>query len=210
MNLNSVMLDSILPSTTQQKKTAVQPAQVTFKPHVPASSSKPSAPEPAVQQKQQAQHQRTQMMLRKQRESEQAKNEDNARARQEDADFFGAGGGIWLPDGSRSDSGQGQGEEQREDENSAIGMTGKARSSAELDAEELAAILPMGDCNGIFDVTLPGGESLGVVVNANAKKATFMLTPGSEKTSANLIRNQKELNECLERRIKRDVQLIIL
>ncbi|MGI4847268.1 MAG: hypothetical protein ACRYGK_03900, partial [Janthinobacterium lividum] len=212
MNLLSLLIDTS-PTVPEQKK-AVQPAHVTFiKPHVYAAAAKQAVPPPAQPQRPQ-QHviaPRTERQNRRVRDGDASQREDSTLASA--SELEDAAAEQWLENGSRSDSQsqqeQGSTEEHQEEKDDAP-SAGKTRSAAEMEMQEMASCLPMGNCNGIFDVTMPDGETLGVVVDSNAKRTTYMLTPGSPKGASNLIKNQKELNACLERRIGRDVQLIIL
>jgi hypothetical protein len=89
-------------------------------------------------------------------------------------------------------------------------LYGAEDTKGEMEAQALADMLPSGIAKGIFEVFMPGGESLGVAVDSNGKETSYLLTPGSEKTAAFLNQHKTELITRLERRIGRDVQLILL
>jgi hypothetical protein len=83
------------------------------------------------------------------------------------------------------------------------------RGSSEIDmlADHLG---PMGEDNGIFELLLPDGDTLGVMVNKQPKRVTFMLTPSKGKFAERLRRDKMELEDSLGRRMGVDVKLTVL
>ncbi|HWW05973.1 hypothetical protein [Collimonas sp.] len=81
---------------------------------------------------------------------------------------------------------------------------------AALDAEELLDLLPAGGDSGIFEVLLPGGETLGVAVDLHPASASYLITAGSDKTRSMLRAKKMELEQGLQRRMHRNIELAIL
>jgi hypothetical protein len=79
-----------------------------------------------------------------------------------------------------------------------------------LDCAALARVLPPGDNDGIFDVILPSGEQLGVVVSGRASSLSYLLSPSTDKFSARLRRHKMELEERLEQLTHRNVNITVL
>jgi hypothetical protein len=83
-------------------------------------------------------------------------------------------------------------------------------SAAAFDAQDIVMLLPAGDCSGIFEVQLPGGEMMAVAVDAGPAVVSYHLKPASQGLAGRLRGQQKELTAHLERRIGKDVTLTIL
>ncbi|HEY0586896.1 MAG TPA: hypothetical protein VGD52_12240 [Pseudoduganella sp.] len=81
---------------------------------------------------------------------------------------------------------------------------------AAFDAQDVVMLLPAGDCSGIFEVQLPGGEMMAVAVDAGPATVAYHLKPASQGLAGRLRGQQKELTAHLERRIGKDVTLTIL
>lgn len=64
--------------------------------------------------------------------------------------------------------------------------------------------------SGIFEVLLPGGESLGVAVDVRAAGIGFLLSPSGDKLRTRLQMQQTELEDVLKRRMGRSVKIAIL
>lgn len=80
-----------------------------------------------------------------------------------------------------------------------------------LDMDSLAdELLAKAADNGIFEVTLPNGQKLGVVVNAQSNLVRFHLSAADEKLGDRLRRRQMELQGRLERRIHKNVDITVL
>ncbi len=80
----------------------------------------------------------------------------------------------------------------------------------ELDSAELARLLPVGGNDGIFDVALPGGERMGVVVSGQSGSLSYLLSPSTEKLGARLRRQRMELESRVERLTHRNVNITVL
>ncbi|KQV58040.1 hypothetical protein [Duganella sp. Root336D2] len=115
-------------------------------------------------------------------------------------------GGSGDGQGRSSDGGDSGGEGDAEP-----ALSGAAPPGAEaFDAEDIVALLPAGDCSGIFEVQLPGGEMMGVAVDAGPCTVSYHLKPAGKNLADRLRSQQKELTARLERRIGKDVTLTIL
>lgn len=79
-----------------------------------------------------------------------------------------------------------------------------------LDCAALARLLPAGGNDGIFDVVLPGGERLGVVVSGQNASLSYLLSPSPEKFGSRLRRQRMELEERMERLTHRNVNITVL
>jgi hypothetical protein len=64
--------------------------------------------------------------------------------------------------------------------------------------------------SGIFEVLLPNGESLGVVVDVRAAGIGFLLSPSGDKLRSRLQTQQMELEGVLKRRMGCSVKIAIL
>lgn len=84
------------------------------------------------------------------------------------------------------------------------------KSPDTCDAQEIAALLPSGDCSGIFEVHLPGGQMMGVAVDSGPASVAYHLKPAGKALADRLRSQQRELKPRLERRIGKDVTLTIL
>jgi hypothetical protein len=80
-----------------------------------------------------------------------------------------------------------------------------------LDMDELSAHLlpPTGD-DGIFEVTLPNGQKMGVAVNMQPGNIRYHLSVSDEKTAERLRDRKMELQGHVERRIQQNVEIILL
>lgn len=80
----------------------------------------------------------------------------------------------------------------------------------ELDCAALARLLPCGLNDGIFDVVLPTGERLGVVVNGQSSSLSYLLSPSPDQFGSRLRRQRMELEERMERLTHRNVRITVL
>lgn len=80
----------------------------------------------------------------------------------------------------------------------------------DLSPAALAALLPGAQASGVFEVVLPDGDTLAVVVDAGPQVVSYLLQAGSEQLAARLQRGQMELTAQVERRIGRSVRLTVL
>lgn len=80
-----------------------------------------------------------------------------------------------------------------------------------MDFESLAGALePLGEDSGIFEVELAGGNKMGVVVQAQAGSVSFLLTPQAGFVGERLRRQRVELEQHVQRRIRRPVAITVL
>lgn len=80
----------------------------------------------------------------------------------------------------------------------------------ELEGALLAALLAQGPDSGMFEVLLPGGDTLGVAVDARPEAIDYLLTPASERLGEQLRGRQMELAGQLRQRIGRSVRVTVL
>ena len=66
------------------------------------------------------------------------------------------------------------------------------------------------DSSGVFEILLPGGKIMGVVVDRSVSNTRFLLSPSDEKQRERLLRHQMELENRLARRIGTDVRITVL
>lgn len=104
---------------------------------------------------------------------------------------------------------QGEQGDGQDDSHAESGKIAEAHEAA-VDVEELLDILPTGGDSGIFEVLLPGGEILGVVVDAHPVSASYLLSPSGDKLRSMLLGKKKELEQGLERRMHRSIGLTVL
>jgi hypothetical protein len=79
-----------------------------------------------------------------------------------------------------------------------------------LDTAELARLLPSGGNDGIFDVILPTGERLGVVVSGQSSALSYLLSPSPDRFGSRLRRQRMELEQRMERLTHRNVNITVL
>ena len=88
---------------------------------------------------------------------------------------------------------------------------GDASSAEELELDLIGTQMEqLSGSNGVFEILLPGGKTLGVVVDRSASHARFLLSPGDEKQRARLQRHQMELEHRLALRIGTDARITVL
>lgn len=80
----------------------------------------------------------------------------------------------------------------------------------ELHSALIAALLGHAHESGMFEVLLPGGETLGVAVDVRPGAIDYLLTPASEQTATRLRGRQMELAGQLGQRIGRSVRVTVL
>lgn len=68
----------------------------------------------------------------------------------------------------------------------------------------------MSASSGIFEILLPDGDVLGVVVDRNARGMSVLLNADDDQRRKNLLGNQMELERRLERRMGMDVRITVL
>lgn len=63
---------------------------------------------------------------------------------------------------------------------------------------------------GIFELLLPNGQTLGVVVQNSSQRTSFLLNPSDPKLGDRLRHNKMELEDRLQRRIRSNVEIAVL
>jgi hypothetical protein len=97
-----------------------------------------------------------------------------------------------------------------------IPAAGSARTAAAGEAEgpefdTLAANLAdLGADNGIFEVTMPGGQKLGVAVTTQGAGVRFLMNSDDRDMIDRLKNCRVELQGAVERRIRRNVEIAVL
>ncbi len=89
-------------------------------------------------------------------------------------------------------------------------LTQAAALDEQLDCTALAHLLPTGENDGIFDVVLPTGDRLGVVVSGRSSSLSYLLSPATEKFGSRLRRHRMELEAGLEQLTHRNVNITVL
>ena len=79
-----------------------------------------------------------------------------------------------------------------------------------LSTSELAALLPTDGNNGVFELLLPTGDSLGVVVSSQSSALSYLLSPSNDKLAAKLRRGRMELEDKLGQLTHRNVNITVL
>ncbi|EJL88979.1 hypothetical protein PMI16_02127 [Herbaspirillum sp. CF444] len=114
---------------------------------------------------------------------------------------------VWLPpglfDASGGDGHSGGGHE-------ACEQAGAADDSGDCDAEALLGLLPSDGQSGIFEILLPNGERMGVMVDVRESSASFLLSPSGDRLRDLLRKKRMELEEGLARRMDKYVRLAVL
>lgn len=82
----------------------------------------------------------------------------------------------------------------------------------DLDTAELARMLPTTGNDGIFEVILPTGDRMGVVVNGQASSSSlsYLLSPATEKFGSKLRKQKMELEERVGLLTHRNVNITVL
>jgi hypothetical protein len=109
--------------------------------------------------------------------------------------------------GSDSEQDEGQGK----DEGGSAQAQDARAAAGELDCALLADELTAQSAEeGIFEVMMPDGKTLGVVVRLDDKRAQFLLSPSDEELAERLRQGKMELEGHLGRRINKDVDISVL
>lgn len=87
---------------------------------------------------------------------------------------------------------------------------GDTQSDEELESHLVAALLAQSHESGMFEVLLPGGETLGVAVDVRPESVDYLLTPPSAGLAEQLRGRQMELAGQLGQRIGRSVRITVL
>ncbi|WEF32229.1 hypothetical protein [Pseudoduganella chitinolytica] len=102
------------------------------------------------------------------------------------------------------------GEGDNEDTDIAAQAASDTDTRDDLDSALIAALLAQGPDSGVFEVLLPGGETLGVAVDVRPDAVDYLLTPASNRLGEQLRGRQMELAGQLRQRIGRSVRVTVL
>ncbi|GGZ01636.1 hypothetical protein GCM10007388_39200 [Pseudoduganella plicata] len=122
----------------------------------------------------------------------------------------------WRCDGVRVEArgerqqSRGDSDSQSEGSDIATAAAGEAATEDELDSQLITALLAQSHDSGMFEVLLPGGETLGVAVDVRPEAIDYLLTPPSAGLAAQLRGRQMELAGQLGQRIGRSVRITVL
>lgn len=109
------------------------------------------------------------------------------------------------------DSEQGEGHGKDEHDGGGAEARDARAASGELDCAELADELTAQAAEeGIFEVMMPDGKTLGVVVRLDDKRAQFLLSPSDDELAERLRKGKMELEGHLGRRMNKDVDISVL
>jgi len=114
---------------------------------------------------------------------------------------------VWLPPGMFDARG---GEGHSGDGREACDEARATDEGGEFDAEALLGLLPSDGQSGIFEILLPNGERMGVMVDVRESSASFLLSPSGDRLRDLLRKKRMELEEGLARRMDKYVRLAVL
>lgn len=95
----------------------------------------------------------------------------------------------------------------------AISNTAAGTSAVEAEADVAAAmdmLEPMSASDGMFEVIMPNGQCLGVVVSTTAKQVSFLLSPPDRALGDRFKRNKSLMENRLAGRVGKLVELTVL
>lgn len=177
--------------------------------------ARPTQPQKPTQQKQQSQQVKRE--LHRERNAANKKGESSTKAgntEDEVNDNVGSSREYYEKGNGNGDT-QHQHEQEKDSENKGEsdpqGTQSSAVNNGELDCDALAEeILPKSADNGIFEVLMPNGQTMGVVVNTHPNGTSLLLSPSDEKLAEKLKLQRTELEALLGRRMNRNVEINIL
>lgn len=106
---------------------------------------------------------------------------------------------------------EGGGQDGKQGDGQQAGLAPTAAAAGDqFDSDLLLDLLPTDGDSGIFEVLLPNGDRLGVMVDVGRGSASFLLSPGSDQLRDWLRRKKMELQTGLMRRMSRPVRLAVL
>jgi hypothetical protein len=85
-----------------------------------------------------------------------------------------------------------------------------AGATRDSDAALESGLAALGGNDGIFELLLPGGGSVGVVVNADSRRTSFLLQASESQLGERLRQNRLELERGLQRRMQANVEIAVL
>jgi hypothetical protein len=116
-----------------------------------------------------------------------------------------------LPQRQMSQDGDGDGRGQSDTCQQAELLAGADVDGGAPEMEMLTDhIAPLTGTSGIFEVTLPDGQQIGVAVDAQGDSVRLHLSWNNDKSAERMRRRQMELQGSLERRIRKKVDVTVL
>lgn len=85
-----------------------------------------------------------------------------------------------------------------------------AAAQAALDIDAIVDVLPKDKSSGIFEILMPNGDQLGVVISEQTSGLAYLLSPSSEKLEKQLRQHKMELETRLGRLTHRNVNITVL
>lgn len=183
------------PATPRNDDPARRPAPPRPVPSAPAKAPpQPPPPVPARTRTREAQ------AAREARQADLRRDQSNADPQAPNADLPGAPRGVYRS-GERDGAGAGS-----------CGATGAAGAAGDVhaDAELEAGLHALDGQQGIFELLLPGGQTLGVVVQSAPGSVHFLLSAGGSALEQRLRQNKMELERRLQQRMQKDVRVALL
>lgn len=120
-------------------------------------------------------------------------------------------GGPGADGGDDEGQGGGQGRGQGGRGAGAAGGVNGPDLDHDLDCSALAdSLLPMTSEDGIFEVLMPNGQTMGVAVSTQPTQMRLLLSPSDEKLAERLRRRKMELEGALGRRMNKYVDITVL
>jgi hypothetical protein len=90
-------------------------------------------------------------------------------------------------------------------------VEGAQTDDASLGLDALAANLSgLGSDNGIFEVSMPNGQQLGVAVSVQPNGVRFLMSPADNALRDRIKNCRMELEGAVERHINKDVEIAVL
>lgn len=197
-------IDALLPASPQRPTQARPEARR-------AQLATPAPPPPAVRPNQPAVAVMAARAQRRQTERTAPGREGQSQREREHIGDTSEGRDHGVPVSPRGQRDQGQrGQDDNQETSFASAVAGDAGAHEELDAALIAALLAQSHDSGMFEVLLPGGDTLGVAVDVRPEAVDYLLTPASERVATHLRGRQMELAGQLGQRIGRSVRVTVL
>jgi len=201
-------IDALLPAAPQ----AARPAQA--RPEARRAQLATPAPAPAPAAVRPNQPPAAVMAARTQRRQAEKGAPGREGQAQRERELIGAAPderGHNLPVAAFGERGQEQrGQDDNEGASLASAVAIDAGAQEELAGALIAALLAQSHDSGMFEVLLPGGDTLGVAVDVSPEAVDYLLTPASERVATQLRGRQMELAGQLGQRIGRSVRVTVL
>ncbi|MDR9851319.1 hypothetical protein [Herbaspirillum huttiense] len=166
----------------------------------PAPAAAPSHAQPGTQNNQRP---RTPASPRRVTRERSAMSGSGERAPASASDTARMDGCIVLPEDRQQ-------EHSGEDDSQPEEGLGSTDATSNFDTEALLDLLPVQAQSGVFEVILPGGETLAVLTDLRESLASFLLAAGSDRLREILLGKRMELEKGLAQRMGRSVRLAVL